>query len=114
MKRYIYVTTQFEGIHRYQDAPDRVNYLRNYHRHLFKIRLQVEVEHNERDIEFIMFKQDLETYISQHFVDTQLDMSCETIAEELINYVKKEYYIDRKVICEVSEDGENGAILESE
>lgn len=113
MKRYIYITTQFEGIHRYENAPERVDFLRNYHRHLFKIRLQVQVEHNERDIEFIMFKQDVETYIQVHFVNKQLDASCETIAEELIKYVQHEYY-GKKVICEVSEDGENGAILESE
>ena len=113
MKRYIYITTQFEGIHRYENAPEEVSFLRNYHRHLFKIRLQVEVEHNERDIEFIMLKHAIDNYILQTYLDMMVNASCETIAETLIDYVKSSYP-NRKVICEVSEDGENGAILESE
>lgn len=113
MKRYIYITTQFEGIHRYKDAPSQVSYLREFHRHLFKIRIQVEVEHNERDIEFIMFKHQIDNFIEVHYLDKEVDLSCESIAEELIEYVIL-MLGDRKVICEVSEDGENGAILESE
>lgn len=113
MKRYIYITTQFEGLHRYENAPEEVSFLRNYHRHLFKIRLQVEVEHNERDIEFIMLKHAVDNYIFQTYMDMKVNASCETIAETLIDYVKL-HYPNRKVICEVSEDGENGAILESE
>ena len=113
MKRYIYITTQFEGFHRYENAPEEVSFLRNYHRHLFKIRLQIEVEHNERDIEFIMCKHEIDNYINKWFKNKDMNLSCETIAEQLIIYTKK-LYGDRKVICEVSEDGENGAILESE
>lgn len=113
MKRYVYITTQFEGLHRYENAPEEVSFLRNYHRHLFKIRLQVEVEHNERDIEFIMLKHAVDNYIMQTYLDMKVNASCETIAETLIDYVKS-HYPNRKVICEVSEDGENGAILESE
>ena len=113
MKRYIYITTQFEGLHRYENAPEEVLFLRNYHRHLFKIRLQIQVEHNERDIEFIMCKHAIDNYIFQKYLDMKVNSSCETIAEELINYTKS-IYGNRKVICEVSEDGENGAVLESE
>lgn len=113
MKRFIYITTQFEGMHRYINAPEEVSFLRDYHRHLFKIRLQVEVEHNERDIEFIMFKHEIDNHINKTYMGMQVNASCETIAEELINYVKS-HYDNKKVICEVSEDGENGAILESE
>lgn len=112
MKRYIYITTQFEGFHRYPDAPDEVAFLRDYHRHLFKVKLQVAVEHNERDIEFIMFKHKIDDYLS-FYMNKQSNLSCETMAEQLINQVIL-MYGNRKVICEVSEDGENGAILESE
>ena len=113
LKRYIYVTTQFEGIHRYPDAPEEVSFLRNYHRHLFKVRFQIEVFHNERDIEFILFKRELDEYIRTYLQDKEMNLSCESIAEWLLAKVRTKY-IDRKVICEVSEDGENGAILESE
>lgn len=113
ISRNIYITTQFEGIHRYLDAPESVSFLRNYHRHLFKVKLQIEVFHNERDIEFILFKHEIDKYIQTYLQHNKTNLSCESIAEWILQKVTTKY-TDREVICEVSEDGENGAILKNE
>lgn len=108
--RSIFVTFQKEGIHRYPDAPDGVEFLRNPHRHIFHFRVTVDVFHNDRDIEFILFKRELESLYSA--ATLQVDYkSCEMLAEDLINYISLKYP-GRKISVEVSEDGENGATLD--
>jgi hypothetical protein len=108
--RTIFVTFQKEGIHRYPDAPPGVEFLRFQHRHIFHFRVTVDVFHNDRDIEFILFKRELERLYS----DQTLEMdhkSCEMLSEDLIGYISNAYP-GRKISVEVSEDGENGATLE--
>ncbi len=115
MKRNIFVTFQKEGIHKYPDAPEGVEFLRNEHRHMFHFKVIIEVFHNDRDIEFILFKRELEGLYNQNDRQTQaleLDFkSCEMMAEALYSYINKTYP-NRDVMIEVSEDGENGAIIE--
>lgn len=107
--RQIFVTFQKEGIHRYPDAPEGVEFLRSPHRHIFHFRVDVDVFHNDRDIEFILFKRELEALYSAQTL--QVDhKSCEMLAEDLIDYISKKYP-GRKISVEVSEDGENGATL---
>ena len=55
VKKSIWVTFQKEGIHKYPDAPDEVEFLRYPHRHIFKFKVQIDVEHDDRDIEFFIF-----------------------------------------------------------
>lgn len=108
--RKIFVTFQKEGIHRYPDAPEGVEFLRHPHRHIFHFTVWVDVFHNERDIEFILFKRELETLYATEVLQLN-HMSCEMLAEELINYISNKY-IGRKISVIVSEDGENGAQLD--
>ena|SRR5271165_696372 len=108
-ERKIFVTFQKEGIHRYPDAPKGVEFLKNPHRHMFHFRVEISVFDNDRDIEFILFKRELELVYGDKTL-TLDDKSCETIAEELIRYVKSKYPC-RTMTVEVSEDGENGAVL---
>ena len=106
MTNWIWVTTQFEGFHKYPAAPDEVAFLRDRHRHIFKVKVWVEVEHNERDVEFILFKRDVESIIS-YGVTFELDnKSCESIAD----YIQARLFMKyaRKMRIEISEDGENG------
>lgn len=111
MKRDIFVTFQLAGIHSYLNAPEQVSYLRYPHRHMFHFKVKLEVFHNNRDIEFIIFKNEL---ISLYNTDLDINnKSCESIAEELINYIVAKYP-HRGITVEVSEDGENGAILSYE
>lgn len=106
--KFIFVTFQKEGIHRYPLAPDDVAFLRNPHRHMFHFRVDIEVFTDDRDIEFIRFKRELEGLYSDGAL--QLDYkSCEMMADELYSYITSKYP-RRRIRIEVSEDGENGAV----
>jgi len=100
---YIWITTQFEGFHNYPAAPAKVDFLKNLHRHLFKIKVYIEVSHNERDIEFILFKRFVEKCIPEVLENS----SCESISDHLYREISK-IYPNKKIKIEVSEDGENG------
>lgn len=113
IERFIEVTFQKEGIHKYPAALtdpklSDVSFLGHPHRHMFHFRVRVSVKHNDREIEFILFKRELESlYDGIYDIDYK---SCEMLAEELIEYVNKSYP-GRVVEVNVSEDGENGAVL---
>ncbi len=117
--KMIWVTFQKEGIHRYPAAAtdpklktggwDDVSFLGAEHRHIFHFRVDVEVVHSDRDIEFIQFKRWLERLYSQGTLELN-HKSCEMIAEDLAVEIQREYP-GRELIIEVSEDGENGAKL---
>lgn len=110
----IFVTTQFEGLHRWKDAPEEVSFLREYHRHIFHVRFEVEVSKEDREIEFILLKRELNHLVDTLFVGGKLDDSCESIAKRILDFMTRKRHLceDRAARCEVSEDGENGAIVE--
>lgn len=106
MKTTVWVTTRFIGFHRWKDAPDEVAFLREWHRHVFHVRLEVPVRHDNRDVEFLLLKQKLENYISDTYSTRKFEYSCEQIANNLlVQFQARE--------CQVSEDGENGATVRS-
>ena len=113
-KDFIWVTFQKEGIHKYPAALEdpelgTVSFLGYPHRHMFHFRVELEVMHDDRDVEFIMFKRELEELYS--FGTMELDYkSCEMMARELAEYIRDKYP-DRDIVIEVSEDGENGCRL---
>lgn len=117
--RMIYVTFQKEGIHKYPAAAtdpalatggwDDVSFLGVPHRHIFHFKVAISVVHNDRDIEFIQFKRWLEKLYSENTLQLNFK-SCEMIAEDLYTVINDKYP-NRTVSIEVSEDGENGAIL---
>ena len=47
VKKSIWVTFQKEGIHKYPDAPDEVDFLRYPHRHMFHFKVQIEVYNDD-------------------------------------------------------------------
>jgi len=105
----IYVTTSFVGYHNWPDAPIEVEFLRTTHRHLFKVLAELEVRHQDRDLEFFLVKRALECYLKRDFHEKNLGSdSCETIAQEIAEFLHSRYS-DRVRMVEVSEDGENGA-----
>jgi hypothetical protein len=107
--RTIFVTFTKEGVHRYPDAPAGVEFLKSPHRHIFHFRVSISVAHDDRDIEFILFKRELEGLFSEGTMEIDYK-SCEMLASDLIAYLE-ENYPGRNGSVEVSEDGENGAIL---
>ena len=121
-QRKIWVTFQKEGMHRYPAAATDpalatgdeydVSFLANPHRHMFHFRVWADVVHNDRDIEFIQFKRWLENLYRDNTL--QLDYkSCEMMADDLYIQIASRYP-SRAVWIEVSEDGENGALIKYE
>jgi hypothetical protein len=121
-KRQIWVTFQKEGIHCYPAAASDpalatgdeydVSFLASPHRHIFHFQVWIDVVHNDRDIEFIQFKRWLENLYRDDTL--QLDhKSCEMISDDLYLQIAQKYP-DRAVWIEVSEDGENGALVKYE
>lgn len=107
-KTKIWVSTSFEGFHRYPDAPEEVKFLRDVHRHIFHIKVWIEVFHNDRDIEFIIFKRFVESLLTQGQMDY---MSCEMISDELHSKIMQKFPM-RDIWISVSEDDENGSYVE--
>lgn len=115
MKREVFVQTQFEGIHCWPEAPDEVAFLRNPHRHIFHVKVYVEVWHNDRELEFIMLKHRINEYLGQYISDGVWQMgrtSCEDVAEMLVTFLRGQYSC-RFVRISVDEDGENGCFLDT-
>jgi hypothetical protein len=107
VSKSIWVTFQKEGIHCYPDAPEGVEFLRHPHRHMFHFRVELEVFHDDRDVEFILFKRELENLYNDGIM--QLDYkSCEMMSDDLATYILDKYP-GRDLTIEVSEDGENGS-----
>lgn len=107
---FIFITTSFEGFHSYPEAPEEVSFLKDRHRHMFHVKIWIEVFHDNRDIEFILFKR----YIDVLLMSSDLnDKSCEMICDHLAREIKA-MYPNREIKIEVSEDNENGAYKEYE
>ena len=118
MNKRIWVTFQKEGIHCYPiaiDDPllatgdwDDVSFLGYAHRHIFHFRVEIEVTHNDRDIEFIQFKRWLESLYADRTLSLNFK-SCEMISDELAAIIKDKYP-SREIVISVSEDNENGSV----
>ena len=102
----VWVTTQFEGFHRWQMAPENVAFLRDVHRHLFHVRLSVPVQDLDREVEFFTLKAMVDKYIAEKWEGRVFNASCEMIAIDLM-----EKFAEATMV-EVSEDGENGGTVE--
>ena len=121
MKTFIYVTTQFEDVHCYPDAPEAVAFLRTPHRHMFHVKATIEVGHLDRELEFILVKREVEKLCAVIRCAIKPEVkSCERLAKQLAQALSKQYgwLIDysgferaRNITVEVNEDGENGAIF---
>jgi len=115
--RKIWVTFRKEGIHCYPAAATApalqdVSFLGYPHRHIFHFKVWIDVLHNDRDIEFIQFKRWCESLYTSQTLDLN-NKSCEMIADDLFDQIAQKYP-DRRVWIEVSEDGENGALIKYE
>lgn len=109
----IFVTFRKEGIHLYPQAAtdpalSSVSFLGYPHRHIFHFNVEIEVFHDDRDVEFIMFKRELEALYGDGILDLNRK-SCEMIADDLAKHIQDKYP-GRDLVITVSEDGENGAI----
>lgn len=115
-KRFIFVQFQKEGIHCYPQAlhdPSLktgdeydVSFLGWPHRHIFHVKVGIQVFHNDRDLEFIQVKR----WLVNQYTNGRLELnhkSCEMISDDLYEIIATRYP-NRDITISVSEDGENG------
>lgn len=111
MTKHVFITTQFEGYHCWPEAPEIVAFLRTLHRHIFKVEVAVVVKESNREVEFFLLKQAVNRAIHGSLQPSLLakkTLSCEMMAEHLIEALKNAYQI---FSVEVNEDGENGSVV---
>lgn len=100
-----WVTSQFEGWHAWPDATEYRAYLASSHRHLFKVLVEIEVLHDDREIEF----HDLLDFVRSILPGPDLGArSCEMMAKSIGQAILFQYP-GRDLVVSVSEDGEVGA-----
>tara|TARA_R110000796_G_scaffold104574_1_gene214456 strand:- start:2366 stop:2707 length:342 start_codon:yes stop_codon:yes gene_type:complete len=111
MEKSIVVKLRIDGTHQWRNCPIKeVEFLKDTHRHLFFIRLEKTVTHNDRDIEIIQLKHSILQYLRLKYFNEENrthsfgNMSCEDIAQELL-------IVFEANLVEVLEDNENGAII---
>lgn len=107
LKRYITVRHEYPGFHWYEDAPDKVAFLKNRHRHMFKVKAVIEVFHDDRELEFFLVKDDLIRQILAYITMKDNLGSCEMQAEAILIGLQNLYGDNRYYQIIVSEDGEN-------
>ena len=109
MKTYIIIKTQFSAIHHWPECPlESVDFLKHPHRHIFYITVKKQVYHDDRQIEFIDFKNKINKFIYSNWEEKFLGkMSCEMIAKKLIQVFNVDF-------VSVFEDNENGAEVYNE
>jgi hypothetical protein len=80
-----------------------VSFLRDFHRHVFKVELVVPVKHGDREVEFFTLQNQLNEFLARNYAGRQFLESCEQIAEQIgLKFQAHE--------VTVSEDGENDGI----
>lgn len=107
MKRYVLTFNNIEGYHYYPNAPEFCSYLAQRHRHIFVIKCEFHISHNDREIEINFQQQEIENFLKERFgYPCEFGgRSCEHIAELLLNNFDKMYK------CSVLEDNYGGASL---
>jgi len=107
--RGIIVKEDFVAFHRWKEAPDEVAFLRDFHRHLFKIEVTLNVSHGNRQLEFFDVQKCLRSIVRKEFEGKRFELSCEQIAEEIGNRLAFNCY--PVMLVQVSEDGENAGVV---
>lgn len=98
-----------EGFHHWPEAKGKRSYLAQRHRHLFYVEASVQVQHNEREIEFHDFLE----FCRENFGGSSQNQqfgghSCESLGEALAKKITLQFP-NRSVIVKVFEDDEVGA-----
>jgi len=113
MQTNIIVTLQVEALHCWPEAKfvlPQMSFLSDPHRHIFWITAKKRVVHEDRDVEIIQFKRELESYFKRNYFRDELNIcnfehrSCEMICKDLQEAYDLEY-------VSVLEDNENGSEL---
>lgn len=106
------------GFHHWPDAPEEVAHLRDRHRHLFRIQVEVRVWGFDREVEFQIFQRQAIEAVSRGWQRGPLGFefgssSCEAIAVGIMHRLQVIAELPVSAV-EVWEDGENGVRIEEE
>jgi len=107
MKKTVILDFELVGFHKWDNAPEQVDFLSYKHRHNFRFRLGYKVNKSDREIEIFMQEDLVKEYLTEcygsplHFEG----MSCEMICEDLLIFGKD----DGCIWVEVFEDNRGGA-----
>lgn len=112
----IVVSVKVSGFHRWESCNiEKVMFLKDSHRHLFEIKLEVGVSEDDRQVEFFLLQNQLKEFFESNYpVKNGLGFefgsrSCEMIGKEIFKaFIEKGYKV---LSVSVFEDGENGAII---
>ena len=118
MQKNLKIRFSIPGFHYWPNPPEEYSYLGQVHRHVFYWIITIPIE-KYREIEFIDLKDNIVEFLHKTTryqnnigqLSSHLNfgnMSCEEIAIETQQFIKKEFNIECYSI-EVSEDMENGA-----
>lgn len=116
-KAAIIVNFQHVGFHRWPDAHGKRSYLTHPHRHKFHVRVCMDVEHDQREVEFHDLIEEAETRFIELRVNNDKEVtnfgpqSCESLARRLGTTLADRYR--RGVTVTVMEDGECGSVVKS-
>jgi hypothetical protein len=100
----VVINTQMTKVHCWPECPfDDVSFLQHPHRHTFHIRVKIPVYHDDRDTEFIQFKNKLDEFLYTRFPSDIGRTSCEMICKNILDHFDNISYV------RVMEDNENGA-----
>ena len=111
MKTNVIAKIEVDGLHKWPSARrvfPEVGFLSNMHRHKWYITVKKKVNHDDRDVEFIMLGRDIKDYLGHQYYNPQSRThifgakSCEMLAKEILEEFKCVY-------VSVFEDDENGA-----
>ena len=111
MKTNVIANLEIEGLHNWPAADQvfpEVGFLSNMHRHKWFITAKKRVFHDDRDVEFIMFKRDIIQWLEHQYYNKKSRThefgakSCEMLAKEIMEEFGCVY-------VSVFEDNENGA-----
>lgn len=118
MNTTIVIKTQFQGLHQWNDAPEKVAFLRCLHRHIFKVSVEFSVDHDDRDLEYFVCKEKIDQFLNTFYNEYHQEMkslkylgsrSCEMICKDISTFCEGE--IKKPVSVQVQEDDENYAVL---
>lgn len=110
MKKTVIIQFEVEGFHNYPNPPKEVEFLSYNHRHTFVFKCGYKVEHLNREKEIFICRDIVKKYLFEQFGNPCQfkNMSCEMIAEEMLNKYKN----DGMSWCEVWEEETGGARVE--
>ncbi len=100
---FVAVRMDFEALHCWPTCPfEDVSFLKTIHRHRFFVVLKKEIV-GDREVEFIQLQRKVKEFITENYEGKDLgSMSCEKIAEELLDKFEASF-------VSVLEDNENGS-----